>query len=1135
MRWTGHTMSSNSPFHVIHNGSPMNISSTSSTPLSFGNFGEMLKFLRRRARLTQLELSITVGYSEAQISRLEKNLRLPHLTALKALFIPALRLEHEPQLTACFLELAQSARQEDAPAVGLPPYKGLLHFDESDAELFFGREALTAQLAEHVMDLIRDASTRFLAVVGASGSGKSSLVRAGLAVILKRAGWDTRIFTPTSQPLNIAQSYLRSLPTSPAERMLIIVDQFEEVFTLCHDEVQRIAFVEKLMEAAQDKSRHTTVVVALRADFYSHCAQYPRLRQAVATEQEYIGQMSSEELRHAIEGPAKLCGWEFEPGLVDILLNDVRTHGASEPEPGALPLLSHALLATWERRSGHTLTLNGYQASGGVRGAIAETAESVFNDQLDQEQQEIARDVFLRLTELGEGTEDTRRRAALNELVHKSAAAIELRSVLNTLAEARLITLNEDSAEVGHEALIREWQRLREWLHQDREGLRLHRHLTAAAQDWEILGRDAGALYRGTHLAQAREWVALHPEALNQGEHSFLNASIEQERREAEEHEAQYQRDLDNARKLAELERQRAEMEGQRAAELQIINSVQEALASKLEMQAIYDLVGDKVREIFNAQGTAIFIFDHETEIAHAPYCFLEERFAADSAPFSGVAKQIINTAQPVEFRTNEEYISLGGYRVVGVGQKHQSGMYVPLMIGKTVKGMVGISNLHKEYAYNDSDVRLLQTLAHSMSVALENARLFDETQRLLKETEQRAAELAMINSIQQALASKLDIQGIYELIGNKLSELFHVEGVLILAYDPQTSQTSARYCLERGNRFRFEPGPVSSTLRHLILTHKSLLINDNMAARLSELNIEFAVYPGTDAAKSILYVPLIVGDEVTGTISLQSIERENAFSESDMRLLERFASSMSVALENVRLFNETQRLLKEAEQRAAELQIINSVQEGLASKLEMQAIYDLVGDKIKEITGSGIVLISVYDLEKGMRYDKYSREKDERFPISEHSFTSLEKSIMPDLQHAKAILWNEGMEERVRKLGHSHIVVGELPLSVVVVPLKTSKTDPKNITVISLQNGSREYAFGESDVRLVETLANSMSVALENARLFHETQRLLKEAQQHAEEQARTTEQLRKRFLYLAAAFVVVFMMALIVLYFGL
>ena len=543
------------------------------SPDSFQTFGDLLKYLRRRQRLTQLELSIAVGYSEAQIGRLEKNQRRPDLTALKALFIPALHTENEPELSARFLELAESARQEEAPIPGLPPYKGLFFFDESDSELFFGREALTAHLAGHVMDLAMDASMRFLAVVGASGSGKSSLVRAGLAVALKRAGWNTRVFTPTINPLRKLEVAF-SPPHRDEERVLLLVDQFEEVFTLCHGEMERIAFIEKLLSSAQDPSKKTTVVIALRADFYSHCAQYPLLRQAVAAEQEYIGQMTAEELRRAIEEPAKRGGWEFEPGLVDILLNDIGAEGAGEPEPGALPLLSHALFATWEHRHGRTFTLAGYHASGGVRGAIAETAESAFNDQLNQTQQELARDVFLRLTELGEGTEDTRRRAALNELVRQSAEATPLRAVLNILAEARLITLNEDSAEVAHEALIREWQRLHEWLTQDRAGLLLHRHLTESTQEWERRGQDPAELYRGARLAQAREWAETNEERLNAPEQAFLTASIVQEQHEVLEREEHRQRELDAARKLAETEKARAEENAQSASRLQIRNRV---------------------------------------------------------------------------------------------------------------------------------------------------------------------------------------------------------------------------------------------------------------------------------------------------------------------------------------------------------------------------------------------------------------------------------------------------------------------------------------------------------------------------------------------------------------------------------
>jgi WD40 repeat protein/transcriptional regulator with XRE-family HTH domain len=524
---------------------------------SFETFGDMLKYLRRREHLTQMELSIAVGYSDAQITRLEKNQRRPEIAALKALFIPALHIENDPEVIARFLDLAESARQEESPVQGVPPYKGLLSFEESDSDLFFGRESLTQHLVGRVEEFTENPTSHFLTIVGASGSGKSSLVRAGLAVELKHRDWHIIMITPGADP---AKSLEMSLGDQAAPtRVLLIVDQFEETFTLCHNESERVLFIEKLLNLARETKGKYFIVIALRADFYSHCAQYPLLRQSVAAEQEYIGQMTRDELRRAIEEPARCGGWEFEPGLVDLLLNDIGAQGTGEPEPGALPLLSHALLATWERRRGRTLTFEGYHASGGIRGAIAETAENVFNDQLNQSQQELARDVFLRLTELGEGTEDTRRRAALNELVRGPAEATQLRLVLNTLAEARLITLNEDSAEVAHEALIREWQRLHEWLTQDREGLLLHRHLTESAHEWERRGNDPSELYRGARLAQAREWAAGNAERLNILEQSFLNVSVEQEEYEALAREEQRQRELEAAQKLAETEKARAE------------------------------------------------------------------------------------------------------------------------------------------------------------------------------------------------------------------------------------------------------------------------------------------------------------------------------------------------------------------------------------------------------------------------------------------------------------------------------------------------------------------------------------------------------------------------------------------------
>ncbi len=574
---------------------------TNSIPITtlekFTTFGDLLRYLRRRVGITQVELSIAVGYSISQISRLEQNLRLPDLPTIEARFISPLCLENEPKAVARLLELAAAVRREDAPALGLCPYKGLDYFDEADADLFVGREALTEKLTERVLALVSGTHAdqdRFFAIVGASGSGKSSLVRAGLVPALRwdkrSANWLIHVLTPTAHPLESLAATLarengslaatttlmddlardqrtlnlyikRELKTNGGIYFLLVVDQFEELFALCRSEDERSAFIGNLITPASDSTSGAVVVITLRADFYAHCASYLQLREALATHQEYIGTMSDEEMQRAIEEPARRGRWEFEPGLVDLILHDVGH------EPGALPLLSHALLETWQRRHGRTLTLSGYASAGGVRGAIAETAETVFTDQFTHEQQVIARRIFLRLTELGDetATGDTRRRATFKELILKPAETDATQAVLKALADARLITTSEDSVQVAHEALIREWPTLRGWLEDNREGLRLHRQLTEAAQEWLAVERESDILYRGARLAQAREWADAHAEDMNALEREFLAASIEFSESEAAEREAARQRELDAAQKLADTERQRAE-EGVKSA-----------------------------------------------------------------------------------------------------------------------------------------------------------------------------------------------------------------------------------------------------------------------------------------------------------------------------------------------------------------------------------------------------------------------------------------------------------------------------------------------------------------------------------------------------------------------------------------
>lgn len=600
----------------------------------FTSFGDLLKFLRRRQGLTQRELSIAVGYSHAQVSRLELNQRPPDLATVTARFLPALGLNSSPEAAARLVELAAMPHVTE-PTPGVPPFKGLRSFAESDSDLFFGREALTARLVERIR--ATPADQRFLALVGASGIGKSSIVLAGLVPALRRdrifRNWQMRSFTPTAQPLQALAgallppdtslaamaSLMDDLRTEPRtlhllagrelareepgrstsqpsarspSKMLLIVDQFEELFSLCRAEGERQAFIDNLMTAVTEPDGPVMVVLTLRADFYNPCAPYARLRQALAERQEYIGPMTVDELRRAIEEPARRGNWELEPGLVEVLLQDVGAGGHSVPEPGAMPLLSHALLQTWQRRRGRTLTVSGYMASGGVSGAIAETADEVFYDQLDQQQQQIARNVLLRLTQLGEAETmvETRRRVGFDELISGSAEAAKVREVLTLLADARLITTDNEMAQVAHEALIREWPTLREWIEEDREGLRLHRHLTLAAEAWERRGRDPAELYRGTRLSQALAWADDHADRLSGLERAFIGTSRDEEHQVEAEREAARQRELQVARELAQTQAEAARQLRRRAWYLGA------AFLLTLAMAAVALFFGDQAR-----------------------------------------------------------------------------------------------------------------------------------------------------------------------------------------------------------------------------------------------------------------------------------------------------------------------------------------------------------------------------------------------------------------------------------------------------------------------------------------------------------------------------------------------------------
>ena len=544
---------------------------------------------------------------------------------------------------------------------------------------------------------------------------------------------------------------------------------------------------------------------------------------------------------------------------------------------------------------------------------------------------------------------------------------------------------------------------------------------------------------------------------------------------------------LENARLLRETE--------QRTAELAVINSVQEALAKELDIQTIYDLVGDRIRDLFDAQAVGIATFDHKTEMEHIHYLIEKgERYYPAPKPLNILRKHLIATREKILINKNfEEVASTFGLKKIPGTELPKSALYVPLVIGERVTGFISLQNIDKENAFSDSDVRLLETLANSMGVALENARLFDETTRLLKETEQQKAELGVINSVQEGLAKELDMQAIYDLVGNRIRELFNAQAVMIVNFDHETATEHFKYLIEDGQRFYLPPRPYDKLRQHLIVTGQKIVINTKYEEAYARFGLK--TLPGTNPTKSGVFVPLVIGDKVNSYISLQNMQVENAFSESDVRLLETLANSMSVALENARLFDETNRLLKETEQRTAELAVINSVQEGLARELDMKAIYELVGNKIRDVFDAQAVIIATFDHDTGREKFNYLIEKGERYYPEPRPYDKLRYQLIMTKQK---ILINNNVEKAFEDFGLKVVKGTDMPQSLLYVPLIVGN---KVTSYVSLQNVDKENAFSDSDVRLLETLANSMSVALENARLFDETNRLLKETEQRTAE----------------------------------
>ena len=444
------------------------------------------------------------------------------------------------------------------------PYKGLRAFGEVDSADFFGRNTLTDQLLGRLDN--KEPLSRFLAVVGPSGSGKSSVARAGLIAALRKGAlpgsenWFYAEMVPGTHPLDELEVALLRVavhqPPSlmeqlardehgltraiklilPAEgELFLLIDQFEEAFMLADDPARTRHLLELIHTAITDPRSRLRVVVTLRADFYDRPLMFSAFGNLLRQHTEVVLPLTPNELERAIAGPAERVGVHLEPGLTAAIVAEVSEH------LGVLPMLQYALTELFEKRSDHTLTREAYTQFGGVLGVLAQRADEVFCA-LSPTEQDSARQIFLRLVTLGDCTEDARRRAQMSELI--SLRDEDAAQVLDAFGSSRLLTFDRDPAtraptvEVAHEALLREWQRLREWLDESRNDIRQQRQLAAAAHEWHNAAQQTDFLLRGTRLEQFATWADEAPISLTQEERAYLEASMtEQERQEALERE----------------------------------------------------------------------------------------------------------------------------------------------------------------------------------------------------------------------------------------------------------------------------------------------------------------------------------------------------------------------------------------------------------------------------------------------------------------------------------------------------------------------------------------------------------------------------------------------------------------------
>jgi PAS domain S-box-containing protein len=519
--------------------------------------------------------------------------------------------------------------------------------------------------------------------------------------------------------------------------------------------------------------------------------------------------------------------------------------------------------------------------------------------------------------------------------------------------------------------------------------------------------------------------------------------------------------------------------EQERVSELEIINRLSQAMSKEMDVDAIIQIVGDQIRDTLNSPVVNIYLYDKTSNLIYLPYSY--DRMYVNVPPFeygSGLTSRIIDSRQPLILGSFEEIIDRGAFLTPSTPDDDlmpQSYLGVPIIVGEKVVGVIDVQS-YETYIYGERHVRLLSTLASAMGVALENARLFNKSQRLLKETEQRNHELAIINQVGQALVGQLDPQGIYDMVGEKLAQIFDAQTVMILIYERQTNLVHWRYVIEKGKRQSVSPRPPSGLSGKILQTREPLLVTHNLAQLADELGSTLVV---GEFPKSYLGVPLIAGGEITGVISLQNVDREEAYDEGDLRLLRTLALNMGVALENARLYQETQR-------RAVEMAALAEIGSDIASTHEFEPVLERMAARTRELLQVRDIVLYLlqpdgHTLRPIVALGKYVEEmKPQSLRIGEGIAGSVAMYGLPEIvnypeqhTHAKHVSGTPLLEEEQE-----------------VMMLAPLISHGKVTGVISVYRDRIQGLFTQLELDFLISIARQAAIAIDSARLYTETER---------------------------------------------